>query len=527
MPILSGTWCDVTRRGQVVRTVGASVWVEDVAIPAPDTLMFLRADEDFAGHLVIVGKAHGDGRGWLWREAGQTWVDLGMTYGNHCVETDGTRVYVQRTLTSYDVIDLNPGGTSYSVTCPATSQGFCDVTSPLGIMSDDVRSAIPGIYRPQAAGPYFVGGARETTDVLAVPQGPARLVAANVAPVEEVRAAWVNGEVVCCAYVAAGVWTWRGTPTEMPPPETWTPSPAGTLVSDTWRFVVGASPTGWVRTGPNDERMDCYRDGESVYFVKFGNPSSYEQWGRDAEGNTWHLCDHSGTGGNAARGEAYQWSSGLWLTDECHVGDVIDNSRNAIRWYRDGRWQDWAPYPFRVTLDSHARSSQGRERLSWSYRYGPAFSVREVYTGDSDLGWWSWTLHEGGQTHGGEWRTPVQATPLDPQGVRVKWPDVRPIVIAEPEKPPVPVNFPPRNDSLDFLNQLDAYYRDALARPLADPHYVDMEGEAVWLQEYLRLRVNGATHDQAVAGVKRQIDTIVHPPDVTSGLVGRLGIADA
>lgn len=89
------------------------------------------------------------------------------------------------------------------------------------------------------------------------------------------------------------------------------------------------------------------------------------------------------------------------------------------------------------------------------------------------------------------------------------------------------VTFPPRNETLDFLNQLDAYYRDALARPLADPHYVDMEGEAVWLQEYLRLRVNGLTHDQAVAGVKRQIDNIVNPPTTAPAIVGTLKVGDA
>jgi hypothetical protein len=225
MPILPGTWTDVTRRGRIVRTVGASVWTDEQAIPAPDVLMFLRADEDASGKLVIVGKAHSDGRGWLWRESGQTWVDLGLTYGNHCVETDGTRVYVQRSLETYDVIDLTPGGTSYQVHCAPTSQGFCDCTSPLGILSDDVRSVIPGIYRPQAAGPWMVGGARIETDVLAVGlQGP-RLVEAGVAPVEETRAAFVDGELICCAYVAAGVWTWRGTPTEMPAPPPVTPPP--------------------------------------------------------------------------------------------------------------------------------------------------------------------------------------------------------------------------------------------------------------------------------------------------------------
>ena len=55
---------------------------------------------------------------------------------------------------------------------------------------------------------------------------------------------------------------------------------------------------------------------------------------------------------------------------------------------------------------------------------------------------------------------------------------------------PEPVTFPPRNLSLDFLTQLDAFYRDALARPIAWSR-VDQEGKAVWLQEYLRYRIDG------------------------------------
>jgi hypothetical protein len=428
------------------------------------------------------------------------------------------------------VIDLNPGGTSYRVDCAPTSQGFCDCTSPLGLMSDDVRSVIPGIYRPQYAGPYFVGGARETTDVLAVPDGPARLVAANVAPVEEVRAAWVNGELICCAYVASGVWVWRGTPTVIAPPvpETWTESPVGTLVTHLWRFCVGASQTGWVRDGTH--RMDCYREPNAATFCKFGSATAWEYWGLAPEGTVWHLQDASATGGNDARGQSYAWSNGRWLNATMRVGERIDNLDNQMRWYRDGQWTAWQPHPFAVTLDAHETCSDGRERCTWSYHYGPQLAVREVYVGDSDLGWWSWTLHEAGATHHSEWPTIVTATPIVPVGNRVPWPAQRPIVVTppvDPEKPPVPVQFPPRNETYDFAQQLDAYYRDVLQRPLSDAHFVDFEGEIIWTQQYLLYRVNGATHDQAVARVKQDIDHVVHPPQHTSAVVGALSVGDA
>jgi hypothetical protein len=66
------------------------------------------------------------------------------------------------------------------------------------------------------------------------------------------------------------------------------------------------------------------------------------------------------------------------------------------------------------------------------------------------------------------------------------------------------VNFPPRNEALDFRNQLEAKYRDGLGRGL-NPTAVDNEGDVVWTQEYLRYRVNACGHGDAVAKVFLQI----------------------
>jgi hypothetical protein len=70
---------------------------------------------------------------------------------------------------------------------------------------------------------------------------------------------------------------------------------------------------------------------------------------------------------------------------------------------------------------------------------------------------------------------------------------------------PGTVAFPPRNESLDFRSQLDAKYRDGLRRSSIGT-YVDIEGDVVWTQEYLRYRVNQCTHQQAVDRVMTQID---------------------
>ena len=67
------------------------------------------------------------------------------------------------------------------------------------------------------------------------------------------------------------------------------------------------------------------------------------------------------------------------------------------------------------------------------------------------------------------------------------------------------INFPPRDQSLVFLNTLDTYYGDTLNETAPDS-YIDLEGKAVWLQEYLRYRVNGCNNQEASDRVFQQID---------------------
>ena len=67
------------------------------------------------------------------------------------------------------------------------------------------------------------------------------------------------------------------------------------------------------------------------------------------------------------------------------------------------------------------------------------------------------------------------------------------------------VSFPPRNESLDFRNQLEAKYRDGLHRSGSSTS-VDIEGDIVWTQEYERYRVNQCSHAVAIADVMTQID---------------------
>ena len=73
------------------------------------------------------------------------------------------------------------------------------------------------------------------------------------------------------------------------------------------------------------------------------------------------------------------------------------------------------------------------------------------------------------------------------------------------------VPFPPRNESFEFRNELEAKYRDGLGRS-GSLTSVDVEGDIVWTQEYLRYRVNGCGHAVAVQSVFVQIDGFAAPP---------------
>jgi hypothetical protein len=66
------------------------------------------------------------------------------------------------------------------------------------------------------------------------------------------------------------------------------------------------------------------------------------------------------------------------------------------------------------------------------------------------------------------------------------------------------IPFPPRNEGLVFMTNLDAKYRDQLRRP-AMTSFVDNEGAVVWVLEYFRYRLNRCGHGEATTRVFQQI----------------------
>jgi hypothetical protein len=70
---------------------------------------------------------------------------------------------------------------------------------------------------------------------------------------------------------------------------------------------------------------------------------------------------------------------------------------------------------------------------------------------------------------------------------------------------PVAPAFPPRNETLAFRQALDRLYEEVLGR-LPTPTAVDIEGDVVWVQEYIRYRLSGCSNSQATQRVFQQID---------------------
>lgn len=86
--------------------------------------------------------------------------------------------------------------------------------------------------------------------------------------------------------------------------------------------------------------------------------------------------------------------------------------------------------------------------------------------------------------------------------------DVEPSLVPLPpaeRSGPTAVSFPPRTEALLFRTALEAKYRDGLRRSSVLT-FVDQEGTVVWVQEYLRYRVNLCAHVDAIVRVFQQID---------------------
>ena len=86
-----------------------------------------------------------------------------------------------------------------------------------------------------------------------------------------------------------------------------------------------------------------------------------------------------------------------------------------------------------------------------------------------------------------------------------------PTAAAPPAAGAFNLDRPAPNDTYEFRLSLENMYREQLHRPLTSS-FVDLESGVVWLQEYLRYRVDGCSHDLATAYVIAQVDGGAGPP---------------
>ena len=73
------------------------------------------------------------------------------------------------------------------------------------------------------------------------------------------------------------------------------------------------------------------------------------------------------------------------------------------------------------------------------------------------------------------------------------------------------IDFPPRDERYEFRNRLKSKYANTLGRP-AGLSNSDVEGSMVWVEEYLRYRLNGCTPAQSLDKVTQQIEGRGVPP---------------
>jgi hypothetical protein len=242
---------------------------------------------------------------------------------------------------------------------------------------------------------------------------------------------------------------------------------SGSLIdgSSSWNEVAESALAEWNQY-VSDVQFQVVRDSAAA--VGDGNRINNVFWDDDAFGRPF---------GRSVIAVTTRWERGAVRTE----ADVVFN--NAFS------WNSYRGFPLRRTPAGEVLLDIRRVAL---HEFGHALGLAHP--------------DEAGQfvdavmnSSTGQWE---RVYPDDADGARALY-SGRPV--SPPGTAPVVVNFPPRNESFAFRQELEAKYRDALLRAPGSS-FVDIEGTLVWTQEYLRYRVNRCDHADAVARVMMQID---------------------
>jgi hypothetical protein len=268
---------------------------------------------------------------------------------------------------------------------------------------------------------------------------------------------------------------------------------------------------------------ETWRDGAIVMQLQLGSSNGalidgFTSWGQSAESAlaTWN--------GYLARVE-------FRVVRDSTAGIAMTNGSNNVFWSSTAYGKDFDDYAsgtqkngvaaLTLTWTVGGNISEAdvifRNTLVWNSYRGP---VRRTSSGAALLDFRRFAMHEFGHVLGllhpndhGQSLTAIMNSVLgdldtlaadDVQGAQFLYGGAAPVPPPTTTQPVV-ISFPPRNESLDFRNQLEAKYRDGLHRG-GSPTTVDNEGDVVWTQEYLRFRVNQCSHAAAVSRVMTEID---------------------
>lgn len=282
---------------------------------------------------------------------------------------------------------------------------------------------------------------------------------------------------------------------------------AGTVV-DLMPFVA-ASYAGVLRCPEDGQTLQTVRLPDKVIACLKGAPERQERWRYD---DTSVYLTYDATDGREGRPWRIDpepvWCRRLWPVGAAWYASA---GTRLVRRTLDGR-SEAHPFPVRTSLHAAGEHVEvrgiGRCRVAIT-TWEPGWPD----SGYQERHWWAIRESDGlrlGRVRYEEWRRGVLERAFDfllsdvpPQAPApvLAIPDPVPPII-EPE---VPMNFPPRDESLRFLDALNLLYRDQLGRDAVSDVHVDREGLAVWMQEYLRLRVNGSGHDAATAATLQEV----------------------
>lgn len=582
--IFPGTWCDIARQGDGILHVCAlpngEVYYRSVSQPdgppvvhqVGHSLLFLRADGTTNGHILVTGKAQGNGHAYYAIDGG-TPTDLGLCHGIHPVDVTGRaddwKLSVVRQ-GRVDTYEINQFGTHTLVgqKPTGTTQGFLND----GLLADEFRDSVTGLAYPFQAGGYAVGqnGGPDPARLRVSRLHDGKLCACYVGYAQRPNAAFLNGRLYVAAWVGHGSLFQEWDPAELawgndtivappppppvPPDVPWRAEPNRTV--DMLTFVRAAAtqvrerPDGtgdlWLHKSTERDNWGENWDWDRDYigFVEDRSTGtrmvSQERPKRDNHTNTrrnrmspedivrFNAEGHNFGDYRTLPLAGYTWRGNrVWMPRHVTGTKEVAFKTDYVWWDLPefgGIWEVWKDLPVTARVETGYARFNGHDVFARSL-YGKARGGEWNYWGPH--GWIAFRSYdEYGREEAGTASTkPAGAgpSPLTAPFVEARFVPTQPIYRAAVAPPPPPVHPPvgrpvSRPDGVGYLElrdleaRLEDTYRNHGGHPaLTRVTHVNPEGE-IWREHYFTRRQKMA-HEPAIRSIESQIDTIEGRPD--------------